>query len=51
MQTYLPIFASLLYLGCAFLPSRLHKGIAAATLLGWFLHGAALGGEVLLLDS
>jgi len=51
MQNYFLIFASLLYLCCAFLPSRQHKVIATGTLAGWLLHGAALGAEVLLFDS
>src|SRR6059058_2573336 len=51
MQIYFLILASLLYVGCAFLPSRLHKVIAAGTLIGWLMHGVALGAEVVLTDS
>jgi ABC-type uncharacterized transport system permease subunit len=51
MQNYFLIFAGLLYVSCAFLPGRLHKVIAAGTLLGWLLHGVALATEVFLTDS
>ncbi|MGZ3236371.1 MAG: cytochrome C assembly family protein [Burkholderiaceae bacterium] len=51
MQIYFLILASLLYISCAFLPARLHKAIAAGTLIGWLMHGVALGAEVLLTDS
>jgi ABC-type uncharacterized transport system permease subunit len=51
MQTYFLILASLLYAGCAFLPDRARKFIAAGTLLGWLLHGVALAAEVFLTDS
>lgn len=51
MQNYFLILASLLYAACAFLPGRLHKAIAIGTLMGWLLHGMALGAEVFLTDS
>jgi ABC-type uncharacterized transport system permease subunit len=51
MQNYFLILASLLYVGCAFLPARLHKVIAAGTLIGWLMHGVALGAELFQTDS
>ncbi|MGZ3158168.1 MAG: cytochrome C assembly family protein [Burkholderiaceae bacterium] len=51
MQIYFLILACLLYVSCAFLPSRLHKVIAIGTLSGWLTHGVALAAEVFLTDS
>jgi ABC-type uncharacterized transport system permease subunit len=51
MQIYFLILASLLYISSAALPSRAHKTIAAITLIGWVMHGAALAAEVFLRDS
>jgi ABC-type uncharacterized transport system permease subunit len=51
MQLYFLILASLLYISSAVLPSRSHKVIATVTLIGWVMHGAALGAEVFLRDS
>ncbi len=42
MQTSFFILAALLYAVCAFLPSRQHVVISAATAVGWLLHGGAL---------
>lgn len=42
MQTYFLIAATLLYILCAVLPSRLGAAISAATALAWLLHGASL---------
>lgn len=42
MQTTLFILAALLYLGCAFIPVRRARLIAAGTAMAWILHGAVL---------
>jgi ABC-type uncharacterized transport system permease subunit len=51
MQTYFLIAATLLYLVCAFLPSRKAVPIAALTAGAWLLHGAALWIDVMLPGS
>jgi ABC-type uncharacterized transport system permease subunit len=51
MQTYFFILASILYAACAILPMRYRNLIAGGTLLGWLLHGAALGADVILPES
>jgi ABC-type uncharacterized transport system permease subunit len=48
MQTYFLIAATLLYLVCAFLPSRKASPIAALTAGAWLFHGAALWIDVML---
>jgi ABC-type uncharacterized transport system permease subunit len=42
MQTIFLIAATLLYVLCAFLPSRQATAISAATAVAWLLHGASL---------
>jgi len=51
MQTYFLIAATLLYLVCAFLPSRKAIPISALTAGAWLLHGAALWIDVMLPGS
>jgi len=46
MQTYLTIFAALLYASCLFLPARGRALISLVIVLGWCAHGAALWLEV-----
>jgi ABC-type uncharacterized transport system permease subunit len=48
MQTYFLIAAALLYLVCAFLPSRKAIPLTALTAGAWLLHGAALWIDVML---
>jgi ABC-type uncharacterized transport system permease subunit len=47
MQTTFFVLAALLYAACAFLPSRQGFAISLGTALGWLLHGAALGADVI----
>ncbi|MGO4380492.1 cytochrome C assembly family protein [Pseudoduganella sp. RAF53_2] len=51
MQTYFLIAATLLYLVCAFLPSRKAVPVAALTAGAWLLHGAALWINVMVPGS
>lgn len=51
MQTYFLIAATLLYLVCAFLPSRKAVPVAALIAGAWLLHGAALWIDVMLPGS
>lgn len=48
MQTYFLVLAALLYAACAAMPLQYRKVIAAGTLAGWLLHGAALGSAIIL---
>ncbi|MES2261430.1 MAG: cytochrome c biogenesis protein CcsA [Pseudomonadota bacterium] len=47
MQTYFLIAATLLYVLCAVLPSRMGALISAITALAWLLHGATLWFDVM----
>ncbi|MDP9109278.1 MAG: cytochrome c biogenesis protein CcsA [Pseudomonadota bacterium] len=46
MQTTFFLLAALLYAGCAALPASQRRAIAAASALGWLLHGLALWTDV-----
>lgn len=47
MHTYSFVLAALLYVVCAFLPSRQRVAISAGTAIGWLLHGGALAADVI----
>lgn len=40
------VLASLLYVGCALLPSHQRRAISVGTAVGWVLHGAALAADM-----
>ena len=48
MQNFLYIIAALLYLGCAFAPSRWAVPVAVAAAVAWLAHGATLLPDLLL---
>ncbi|HEX2531469.1 MAG TPA: cytochrome c biogenesis protein CcsA [Burkholderiaceae bacterium] len=47
MELYFFVLAALLYVACAFLPSRLRLAISAGTAVAWLLHGGALWADVI----
>lgn len=51
MQIYSLLATALIYLVCAFLPSRLTMQISIGTVFGWLLHGVTLWANVFIADS